>query len=392
MQQTASTRIPVNSIHVEQVRIMRAIAVGLSLATVLVSAGLFAACDNDRGPTGPSSQPPSGSTATINRLEISGPGSVPPGESVQFRAMASMSDGSTRDVSQEVQWFSSSRTVLSVSSTGLATGANRGESVITIRRNPLGAGKTVMVLPNGTYRLTGFVTEAGAPANPVAGARVEVPSGVAAGLGMTTDFDGRYRLYGVPGEAQIRVSRDGYISQDESFQLTDHTTRNFQLPLARARPDISGTYTLKMSVAGGCTGARPLPDDLRERTYTAALSQNGQEVIARLIGGGDFAVNSIGKGNSFRGRVDPAGVTFSILSGDLYYYPYYGPSFYPDVVERLPGETYLSVGGTVTSTFTSWGLSGTLNGFFVTYDSRFPRSPNTLSSCNSTGHGFLLAR
>jgi hypothetical protein len=371
---------------------MRTGAVGLGLATVLVSAGLFAACDNDRAPTGPSSPPPPGSTATINRIEITGPSSVPPGESVQFRATGFSSDGSSRDVSQEVQWFSSNRSVLTVSSTGLATGANRGESVLTARRNPIGAGRTVMVLPDGTYRLIGVVTEADAPANPVAGARVEVPSGSAAGLGMTTDFDGRYRLYGVPGDAQIRVSRDGYVSQTESFQLTAHTTRNFQLPLARARPDISGTYTLRMNVAGGCTGSRPLPDDQRERTYTASLSQNGQEVIARLVGGGDFAVNSIGKGNSFRGRVDPAGVTFSILSGDLYYYPYYGASFYPDVVERLPGETYLSFGGTVTSTFTSWGLSGTLNGFFVTYDSRFPRSPSTLSSCNSTGHGFILSR
>lgn len=66
---------------------------------------------------------------------------------------------------------------------------------------------STIVIPLGTYRLTGTVTESGLP---VSKATVAVTSGIGTGLSVVTDLNGQYRIYGVAGAIDVTVSKDGY--------------------------------------------------------------------------------------------------------------------------------------------------------------------------------------
>ena len=182
-----------------------------------------------------------------------------------------------------------------------------------------------MVLPDGTYRMVGVVTENVQPTTPIVGARVEVTGGTP--LAAITDWDGRYRLYGVPGTADIRVTRDGYQPHVQRLQLTEHVTQNFQLALSGMRLDLAGPYTLAIDVT--CVPPRhPCAADLRHRSYAAFLTQSGSTLEVVLTESSRFRVNSAGRGDRFSGRVDAAGATFNLEDFFFQYY-FYGPMFLP---------------------------------------------------------------
>jgi hypothetical protein len=81
-------------------------------------------------PTGPdpiASPPPvTTPTPTLTALRVEGSASVPEGGSVQLRATAAYSDGSSRDVSMQATWSSSRPSVASVSATGLVSAVTAG--------------------------------------------------------------------------------------------------------------------------------------------------------------------------------------------------------------------------------------------------------------------------
>jgi hypothetical protein len=224
---------------------------------------------------------------------------------------------------------------------------------------------------------------------PIFGARVEVVGGTPV-VATTTDPDGRYRLYGVPRIADIRVTRDGYGPYVQSVQLVEHATQNFQLALSGTRLDLAGPYTLAIDAA--CATSTPVPADLRHRIYPASMTQSGSTLEVVLEEPSRFRINAARRGDRFTGRVDAAGATFSL--GDNFY-PYYGPSYdpltYPTIVERLSNGTFLGMDGTARTTGSRRGLSGNLQGFLLQYDSTFPSIPlRLLGSCYSTTHRFTL--
>lgn len=353
---------------------------------------LPAACNNE--PQSTVRPSPTSSQPVIVSVEISGPSSIPPGQSAQFTAVSRLSDGTTQTVAS-VRWSSHFRLV-QVDSSGLATaGQQTGEDTLTaevttesgMRRST----KEVLVLPQGTFRMVGVVTEDGPSPTPIVGARVEVGGGTLTAL---TDWDGRFRLYGVPGTGTIRVTRDGYQPHVQGIQLMDHVTQNFQLMLSGSRLDLAGAYTLAIDAA--CRTSTPVAADLRNRSYAASLTQNGSTVEVVLTES-RFRVNSAGRGDRFRGRVDAAGATFNLegFSELDYYWGPNDPATYANVVERLPGGTFLVVTGTVLANGTSGGVSGNLQGFFVQYDSRFPTIPllsSSVGTCYSVTHRFTLTR
>ncbi len=346
-------------------------------AIALALAGLLGACDD--GPTRPSTpiEPPT--VVTVLRLEIAGPGTVPPGESAQYSAIAVQSDGTTRDVTNGAVWRTGNQSVLTISSTGLATGRERGEAFVEVSASGRSSHKEVIVVPAGTYRLSGFVKDAG---EPVLGARVEVTAGTGQGLAVTAS-GAFYRLYGVAGDIEVRVTRDGYQELRKSLQVTGHQTLDFDLVLARPRDEVSGTYTLTVTAAE-CSAA--LPAEARIRTYSAVLGQDGPRLVATLAGA-KFYMDRDRSHNSFRGRVEPDRVTFQ-LSGP---YDYYGHFYFPEVLEELDSTTFLTVSGSAVTTVSPRGLSGTLNGPVETLRLASGRL-EPVTSCRSTGHRFVLSR
>jgi hypothetical protein len=350
-------------------------AIGLVLA--------LASCDDS--PTSPRPPPPPGqpAPATVVRIELVAPPEIAPGESVQLTANAVKSDGSVENVSSQAQWMPTDSPVVQVSSTGLATGNNRGEAFVSARFSGRSANARIFVLPKGTFRLAGTIKESGFG---IANVTVTVIAGVGEGLTTLSGFGGSYVLYGVSGPVHLQLKKDGYRNATQQLDVTAHRTADFDIVADRPRKDYSGTYTLTISAASPCPFA--FPDAAKSRVYTANVAQDGGRLTVTLSDA-DFIVTN-GNGNRFFGFVDLTDtITFPIGAAFDFYYYYYSGHF--DIVERF-SATALMVNGTVTARGTPQLISGTLLGaILISSRASAPFLPYS-SRCHSNTHGFEMVR
>ena len=349
--------------------VLRACLLAVGLAAVL------AACD--KNPSGPSTPPP----VTFARLEIAGPSSVPLGQTAQFTATAIYSDFKREDVTSRASWQTGQATVLAITPSGLATGRDRGETSVTVSFGGRISSKvSIFVLPSGTYRLSGIVRDAGVE---VTEATVTVMSG--AGQGLSTKTAGTYKLYGVAGNTEIRVTKDGYNDAIQTIDVTSHRTLDFNLTLTNPRDVVAGTHTLTVTAAPEC--ASKLPPETLTRSYQAVITQNGP-TVAVVLEGAAFHRAGSSIHNGFSGTVEPGRVTFRIAEGTTassFYYRYY--YYYPAVIEALP-PVFLSFGGSAVTTPSGRRWLGTLNGSFRMYDALL--RPGAV--CSSASHRFELTQ
>jgi hypothetical protein len=356
---------------------LRATALTAALSTAILLALFLSACDKDR-PNGPTPLP---LTPRVVRLELTGPASLPPGGAEQFRATAHFSDGSQRDVTTEAAWTSANSSIVSVSTSGLATGRDRGETDIRAAFSQVISTKRVIVLPPGTFKLSGRVLDDGVG---VTDARVEVTAGLAAGLS-TVSQDGNYALYGVSGQTQVRVTKDGYHPRVNSVSVTDHRTFDFHLALLAPPWDPSGTYTLTITAAPECRTA--LPEDAWVRTYRAVLtllSSNARYVNVNLEGAAVVNLNSW----FWSGRIGESSVSF-----DGAYYS--GP---PVVVERLASSRFFFVDADAVYwpkavvSRTPAGLDGPFQGTLAIGEGEVWSHASLTAQCSSRNHRFTFSR
>ena len=349
--------------------------VGLSLAVTLGAAVLFASCSD------PVIHTPSAPSAPgFLAAEIVGPLSIPPGQTAQFTANARFADGTVKLITPDlVRWQSSNATLLRFGAAGVASAALiRGEVIISAEVTLAGtrrtASRSVGVMSEGTFRVAGNVRESDPANTAIGGALVEVTPG---GARTFTDASGQYRLYEVPASAEIRVSAPGYVTETRSLTLSAHATEDFRLALAGPRFSLSGDYTLAIDVLGGCSGAGALAPDLQHRSYDAVLTQSGSSIDV-FLPESRFRLNSISRGNRFKGTTQGAATVFSLEQYDSYYYPFYGPLTYPNLVEALGDGTFLVTSGTATLVGSDNTASGALNGAMAQWASRFPVLPNSV--------------
>jgi hypothetical protein len=337
--------------------------IGAIAAALITVAGSVLALSWACGSTTPTS-PASTSSApakSVTALRISGPASVAPGATAQLSAIATYMDGSTGDVTGVAHWNSSNTQVLSISASGVATGIKGGEIRVQAayaNRGSAYAYLTIRVLPDGTYRLAGTLTESGLP---IGAATVAVTAGQGTGLSTTSDSGGGYQLYGVAGTVEVQVSKAAYVSQSRTLVVTADAAADFQLTTINPEVSIAGAYELTFT-AGRCNnGAVLVPADLNQRHYTAVITQAAQHpTLVVTLGGAKFAMNG-GAGNSFSGRVEPDMVTFLLRGADFYYYYHdLTPPF--DLAEALDDGRFLIIEGDVSTTRTGSSLVGTLKG------------------------------
>jgi hypothetical protein len=343
----------------------------------LAGAVALAACgDGPTRPSGGGNPPPP--APTLIRIEVGGPATVAPGETAPFTATGHYSDNSTQNLTSQpgISWQSTNTRVLAIAQTGVATAGERGEASIMARFANRSAAKGVLVLPSGTYRLAGTVTDTGVP---IMGARVEVTHGPATGL---VAIASPYRLYGVSGDTEILVTRDGYKDERRRVQVDSHQTANFELTLSAPRENVEGTYTLTVTANQDCRVV--LPEQARVRTYTAVLKQQGPRVTVTLEGP-EFYSDGRRVYNSFSGTLEGDRLSFVLAE------PYYSFYYFPDVMEVFASSptVYLYLAGTVTTGRSGSGRSGPLSGSIVTVQ---PLRFTTLASCSSGSHGFELLR
>ncbi|MEO5895004.1 MAG: carboxypeptidase regulatory-like domain-containing protein [Vicinamibacterales bacterium] len=322
------------------------------------------------------------------RLELMVPESIAPGESVQLRAQVVKFDNSVEAVTGLVQWASSNRNVLEISSTGVARGVDRGEALIEVRYQSRGASTSTFVLPPGTYRLTGTVTDSGIG---LPGVSVRVVDGVGQGLTTATNENGTYALYGVRDRVRLQAKSAGFFDQVHELDVADHRILDFEMRLERQRTDVHGIYRLTIdrnpARPSGCTGTAVMPP--QSRSYDATVDQDGARLTVTLSDA-DFIVTR-GRGNTFNGVIDGnERVTFVIGQQDLYYWE----ERVQDLVERISGAQHvLVITGNVTAGLSPSRISGTLLGWFLWVEGGGPPFRIIPNSCYIyTTHRFEMVR
>jgi Carboxypeptidase regulatory-like domain len=338
--------------------------------------------ENRGAPTAPSGNV---SSAPVQRIEVSAPDSIPPGESAQLAATAIKTDGSTENVSASATWSSSTTRVIQIAAGGRATAVGVGEAVVTARFQSRGGSRLVLSLPTGTYKVSGRITE-GSLALP--GVSLRVTRGTGEGLTTTSDSSGRFSLYGLAGDVRIQASKAGYLDAFRDLSVGSTLTDNFELAPARQRKNLAGTYTMTLG-APTCSNSSPFPDELRSRTYIATVTQQAQ-VLNVALSGADFIVTS-GRGDHFSGAIDPLdNVTFTLGNPFYYYYYYYYASNPFDLVERIDDSRSFSVAGFVNATMRGSEIIGSLSGGFIVLRGSRPPFTQILSTCSSSSHTFAM--
>ena len=271
------------------------------------------------------------------------PGQIAPGESTALVANGIRADGSIKDVTTEVRWTQrtgAETANLTLTSSGLTATATRpGSFFVVATLANLTAEAEVLVLPPGTFRLTGQVTDEGAP---VREAEVSVISGTGQGLTAGTDGHGKYELYGLAGLVHIRVSKDGYFDKADRIDVRAHIAHAFEINQVAPTADYTGVYTLIVTSVQ-CTPG--VPEFAKTRVYTARLEQSGASLVVDLSDA------------NFWGSAGFAGVLEA--DGDLRF------SIQPlviwdvggDFVERLSDGNDLIVGGVVVGRGTAAGIT-----------------------------------
>ena len=315
------------------------------------------------------------------RIEIVGPSEIAAGESVQLTANAIKTDGSVENVTTQTGWSTNSSAILQVNISGLATGKTNGETFVNARFGQRFASRRILVLPSGTFRLSGTVKESGFG---IDGASVTVISGIGEGLTVQSGFGGFYALYGVKGVVRIHTKKDGYQNTLQQLDVTAHGTQDVEIVAVRERADFKGVYTLTILAGAQCSS---LPADARRREYVANVAQDGARLTVTL-GNADFIVTN-GRGRGFTGFVEVSNeIRFSVGDAFYYYYYYGGPFF--DIVERI-GDLTVLIAGTARTTATPGRIAGTLSGSIVT--SAKSAAPFTPFSAQCHGnHGFEMLR
>jgi Bacterial Ig-like domain (group 2) len=120
------------------------VSVFLAIALTL----LLAACggSSSSAPSNPNTPPPSSPTVSSVAVTPANP-SVTAGATEQFKAVATYSDNSTKDVTSSASWVSASTSVATINSAGLATSVNPGATKITAGLDSVSGSTTLTVAP-----------------------------------------------------------------------------------------------------------------------------------------------------------------------------------------------------------------------------------------------------
>jgi hypothetical protein len=221
-----------------------------AMTPVLLVALSTAACGDDPQPVAPTPAPP-----TLTAVEIEGPAERAlgaAGQTLQLRALATLSDGARSDVTNEAAWSVVDARVLSVSSRGLVTGrANGTTSVTATYRDRAGTTRLRVAEELGPrFEVTGIVRDA-VRGTPIVGAYILPASvndepfnpAVTPLPTVRTDGNGFFTLGTLAGRGRIFVSQFGFEEQTVAVpMLTMPTSLDVRLQPDTA-PYIERTLT-----------------------------------------------------------------------------------------------------------------------------------------------------
>jgi hypothetical protein len=293
--------------------------------------------DNRAGPTSPTTP----NQPVVRSLNIGGVTTLQrPGEEVQLTAMATYSDGTTRNVSSEANWNADHSDIVSVGRSGLLTARSYGQCNVTASYASVSARVAVRVMPEGMFVLSGRISdETGLP---LSSARVSITSST--DLSTSTNQEGMYTLP-ARGDTQVRAEMDGFEAQIKRLTVAGDQTLDFQLRFETG--GFGGMYRLNFIASTSCS----LPPETMRRTYLARVVDESSGLVSVDLSGAAFSVWGLA---GFVGRRNGSEVQFDITSDYSAEYQF---------IERVDPSRELAFSGTaageVGSTFVTT-FSGTV--------------------------------
>ena len=337
---------------------------------VVIAGGVIVACnDAPVGPTGPYPPPPPPDQPVLRSLELTGEATIAPGATSDFTLIAVYANGTRTDVTTTARWsvsdFNNASRFATVPGPGRVQGVASGETRLHVGYGVLNVSRDIIVVPEGTFRVTGRITENDF-ITPVANAHIRVRDATETGPTTETDNDGYYRLYGVKRETDFVVTREGFQDTELRVTIDKHSTVNVVVPLAGPRLNVEGNYTVTFEWTK-CFGG--FPDHLKRRVYGAVVKQLGAQIEARFTEP-EFALNSASRGNVMTGRVDPSGMHLYADSG---YDSGFGPNYGASLTEVLPDNYRLVAWGRTFVARSGNRFAGPLSGGAYAYQQAAPR-------------------
>ena len=349
----------------------------ITTAFTALAVGPLLSCN--RSPTGASRLPSARSGPAFRGLELIAPSTLAPGTTTQVRLVARWTDGREQDVTASASFESRSPDIIAISPSGIATALMPGETIVIGLYERASGSRQIVVVPDGTFRVAGRVVEEERPGLPIAGAQVETDGSAPP---VTTDSSGNYRLYGVPGQARIRVSKAGYVTKELGLSISNHHTQNVALALAVPRLDVSGAHQMTFEASPECRDQ--LPEAVRTRRYAAEITHDGA-LIGLVLSGSRFYPFPYTRTTTtiIGGWAGPASITLYLFDENYDGGP-------PMLLEIVDDSTHLAITGGIELWADGRGLVGTLDGEFRAF-TQFDRRTPPFASCRSM-HRVTLSR
>jgi hypothetical protein len=228
-------------------------------SAAILAIALAAACgSSSSAPAAGSGTVTSPSAGPPTALKIIGaPNSrIVVGDTAQFTAMATMSNGTTANVTNDAAWTTSDATIFAVAAGGKVTALKEGSADIRAAYQGVSDKDYTTAQPFLTFVAYGTVTAAPPDFGGLSGVRVEITPAPAGSMTTTTDSAGDYRFPPLKGgNYTITVSRDGFHGQTRSITATRDVRTDFPLvpvppPGATARcKDKSWSYATNKAAA-----------------------------------------------------------------------------------------------------------------------------------------------
>jgi hypothetical protein len=265
------------------VRTVRAFVIATAIAFGFVNCG-----------GGGGSSTPTTPTPTISGVIVTGPASTAkPGDSAQFTATASLSNGTTQTVTNQATWQSSNTSVATVSSSGLVTMTSVGEvDIRATYQSVTGSAHVTVSTPApptpSAFSVCGSVKEDTGSA-PVAAATVAVKD---TSLSTTSDSVGQYCVNGVgAGRITLRASKSGYDIAERDITVSGNMTAD--IPMHRQS---SPTPTPSPSPPAPHPGPNGPACDASSIPANATCINNGTPPVTAVCDDGVFSCSQTRSG------------------------------------------------------------------------------------------------
>jgi hypothetical protein len=225
-----------------------------SLVVVSLAAIVASGCGGSGGGSNGGGTSPT--PVTVTGVVVGGGGSPVVGDTVQFTATATFSDGTSQNVTGQATWESSNQAIATITSGGLATFLAQGDADIKATYRSA-SGTAVSATSHVTvsnksaqrYSLTGTVSDA-TNGNMLQNVNARIVDGPDTNRSAVTDASGRFSMSNVSsGSFLVQFTRSDYETRSVGVTLSGDTSVAVQITAQQASVTrFYGTYNTTLKI------------------------------------------------------------------------------------------------------------------------------------------------